>query len=107
MAFLPCQHYFCEDCLLPWLKKRCTCPMCRHSIPSAADEEAEEAERAAREGRTTGAGTGAGAGAAGGVNALAAMLGLPAAGRRLTPAEQAKQERLAKEREEMVSNWYL
>jgi Ring finger domain len=29
---LPCGHIFCPNCVLPWLKKSCTCPTCRYEL---------------------------------------------------------------------------
>lgn len=29
---LPCEHYFHDDCISPWLQSQNTCPMCRATI---------------------------------------------------------------------------
>lgn len=31
---LPCQHTFHWTCVLPWLRKRNTCPCCRFQLPT-------------------------------------------------------------------------
>jgi hypothetical protein len=37
-AVMPCQHAFHERCLLPWLSRRSTCPLCRAPLPEAEPE---------------------------------------------------------------------
>jgi hypothetical protein len=33
---LPCDHFFCKTCILPWLEKTNSCPVCRHELEAEA-----------------------------------------------------------------------
>ncbi|CEL94734.1 unnamed protein product [Vitrella brassicaformis CCMP3155] len=42
---MPCEHMFHYDCLLLWLERHNTCPMCRHSLPIDRQDFDEVAKR--------------------------------------------------------------
>ena len=42
---LPCQHFYHEICIRPWLKLHRTCPMCRQNV---GNEEESKSERDAQ-----------------------------------------------------------
>jgi len=41
---LPCKHQFHVECLIPWLQKTSSCPLCRAELPTA-DPDWEEMKR--------------------------------------------------------------
>lgn len=40
---IPCNHYFHDDCIYPWLKDRNSCPTCRFELPTE-DEDYEKSK---------------------------------------------------------------
>jgi len=35
---LPCGHWYHPDCILPWLERNNTCPLCRFSLPTDSNQ---------------------------------------------------------------------
>ena len=38
MMDLPCNHYFHEECLMPWLNQHDSCPICRYELKTDDDD---------------------------------------------------------------------
>ena len=41
---MPCEHHFHKNCLIPWLKERNSCPVCRYELPTD-DEDFERRKK--------------------------------------------------------------
>lgn len=41
---LPCKHLFCFECGQEWLRRSCTCPVCRSEVPDEEEESESEDE---------------------------------------------------------------
>ncbi|XP_015069578.1 probable E3 ubiquitin-protein ligase RHB1A [Solanum pennellii] len=39
---LPCKHFFHNDCIIPWLNRSNTCPLCRYKLPQEDEGEDED-----------------------------------------------------------------
>ena len=51
VVLMPCKHRFHEGCMLPWLQKTNSCPVCRYELPTDdPDYESYRKEKASVEG---------------------------------------------------------
>ncbi|KAK8803087.1 hypothetical protein WA588_002245, partial [Blastocystis sp. NMH] len=41
---LPCKHIFHPDCIIPWIKRHNTCPICRAELPASNSDDEPEPE---------------------------------------------------------------
>ncbi|ELK37585.1 E3 ubiquitin-protein ligase RNF181 [Myotis davidii] len=46
-----CHHFFHSNCILPWLSKTNSCPLCRHELPADGDAYEEHKGHKARKHR--------------------------------------------------------